>query len=158
MSWQDGTSEEDGYEWICSFLSGYDGDLVEFELDEDGQHFFDNMSPLLAQLTSYHGDGCRSHLQITPFVLSVVSEQRGTLSGAGTPPSCSHCVKMEEDQSALDVVVLRSRSFRRAVTTPRIRSRSRRHSDFAVTQDEAYIQRGEKASTSSRQQINRRLF
>ncbi|KAE8977881.1 hypothetical protein PF005_g24741 [Phytophthora fragariae] len=167
--WQ---SEGDGYEWICSFLSGYDGDLIELELDEDGQHFFDNMTPLLAQATPsrlHTDDVCSSTpVQLTPFVLTVMSELQGMLqdseSRAGATPSRSYCVKLEEAQSSLDVVELRSRSFRRAVTTPRNRSRSRRHpvsaAPQAAPQDELSTRSNSKAdsSSTSRQKINRRLF
>ncbi|KAE8887553.1 hypothetical protein PF003_g28384 [Phytophthora fragariae] len=172
MSWQDDRSEGDGYEWICSFLSGYDGDLIELELDEDGQHFFDNMTPLLAQATPsrlHTDDVCSSTpVQLTPFVLTVMSELQGMLqdseSRAGATPSRSYCVKLEEAQSSLDVVELRSRSFRRAVTTPRNRSRSRRHpvsaAPQAAPQDELSTRSNSKAdsSSTSRQKINRRLF
>lgn len=172
MSWQDDRSDADGYEWICTFLSGYDGDLIEFELGEDGQHFFDSMDPLPAQATPSRlraQDVCSPSPQLlTPFVLSVVAGLQGTLpdseSRAGTPPSSS-CVKGKEGQSAaLDVLELRSRSFRRAATTPRNRRRSIRHPMTAAPQgapqDQAPTRSSAKAdsSSSSRQKINRRLF
>ncbi|GMF62748.1 unnamed protein product [Phytophthora fragariaefolia] len=167
MSWQDSTNEEDGYEWICSFLSSHGGNLLEFELDEDGQQFFNNMNAVLDRLSSsksYPDDISRPPLQQTPFIMSTVSEPHNTLldsqSQPGAPPSRTSATTPKEVQPQMDMVELRSRSFRRAATTPRNRSKRRRLPVSAAPEDTTSIPSSTKANARSgyRQKINRRLF
>ncbi|KAL4088428.1 hypothetical protein PRIC1_012850 [Phytophthora ramorum] len=160
---------EDGCNRICSFLSDYDGDLLELELGVEGQYFFDNMDSLLAEssqspLQPNHQDN--SPLQLTPFVLSVIA-------GLQSPPTSSEAqaetselsttflAMLGEVQAEISAAKSRARSHRQVATTPRRSTRlQRRQLTTAAPQPRTTVLPCVKPRTrlSSRKQIKRRLF
>ncbi|KUF81850.1 hypothetical protein AM587_10000785 [Phytophthora nicotianae] len=123
MSWrgQPRDTPEDGYEWISTFLKNYDGDLLEFELDVDSEHFYDNVDVLLG-VQSPH-DHRRTPLQLTPSVLSVISDLQASSTKAEVQevaqvPSISFCDLLKEAQTAAKRG-LQVQASRNAATTPR---------------------------------------
>ncbi|KAG7376722.1 hypothetical protein PHYPSEUDO_012848 [Phytophthora pseudosyringae] len=148
-------------EWISAFLKTYDGDLLEFELDVDSQHFFDNMDVLLAAHSP--NDHRRSPLQLTPFVLSVISGLQDSSTKVEAQevkpaPSMSFCELLEEAELAAAAKgVPRQQAPRQTVTTPRkSRARMSKSREGTATFSKNY----EKPTTrsSSRKKLNRRLF
>ncbi|CAH0478458.1 unnamed protein product [Peronospora belbahrii] len=139
MCWRSRSSETatgDGYEWICSYLTSYDSDLLELELDVDGQYFFDNMDLQITSPPQPNEDNGAA-FQLTPFVLSVISEFPSHPDIATPDPELvSKCSVLDEAQT----ITTRSRSrgqlgshaVRHAVTTPRKR-RTRDCSDKTKT-------------------------
>ncbi|CAH0487731.1 unnamed protein product [Peronospora farinosa] len=160
------TATEDGYEWIYNYLNSCDEDLLEFELDVDGQHFFDNME-LHPTSTPQPNEHNETPLQLTPFVLSVISELPS--QPASHPESVSYCALLEEAQSTAKTTdslatQREDQAARHAVTTPR-KGRTRglkyRHDKTATTlHSEARIDNCMRPTTrsSSRKKFNRRLF
>uniref|UniRef100_A0AAV1U9K0 Uncharacterized protein n=1 Tax=Peronospora matthiolae TaxID=2874970 RepID=A0AAV1U9K0_9STRA len=164
------TATGDGYEWICSYLSSCNGDLLEFDLDVDGQHFYDNLD-LLPPYTPQPSEYCGELLELTPFVISVISKPsstpNGTTSGADVASPISYCALLEEAQStATTTDPSEGRSCRllsNAVTTPR---KNRTRSLYMHDKKAATVQRGPlpgcctmpPTRSSSRKKLNRRLF
>ncbi|KAF1783783.1 hypothetical protein JG687_00018496 [Phytophthora cactorum] len=168
MSWRGQPSDPaavDGYEWISTFLKNYDGDLLEFELEVDSQHFFDNMDVLLGVQSP--NDHRRSPLQLTPHVLSVISDLQDSstkldVQEAVPVPSISFCDLLKEAQAAAKRK-LQLQASRSAVTTPRkAQARTLRHRTLMATAaaTAASTKAYEKPVTrsSSRKKLNRRLF
>ncbi|KAL3665120.1 hypothetical protein V7S43_009752 [Phytophthora oleae] len=145
----------DDFAWISNFLKSYDGDLLEFELDVDCQHFFDNMDVVLAQEPP--NDHRQCPLRLTPFVLNVISDLQDSASiekdEAIPAPSISFCELLKEAQSA----VKSERKVRHATTATRHSRRLKRQRKTATAASSAS---NEKRTTrsSSRRIINRRLF
>lgn len=143
MSRQAESYAEDDCEWICNFLSDYDSELLNFELDTDGQHFYNNIDHLLAEsppsaITNDAVVGQHSHEVVRALPIS-------------------YRAMLEESQNVITTFELRSRSLRRAATTPRNRrvgGLQRCELTAASTPDNA------KSSTrsSSIKTITRRLF
>ncbi|ETL95133.1 hypothetical protein L917_07021 [Phytophthora nicotianae] len=165
MSWrgQPRDTPEDGYEWISTFLKNYDGDLLEFELDVDSEHFYDNVDVLLG-VQSPH-DHRRTPLQLTPSVLSVISDLQASSTKAEVQevaqvPSISFCDLLKEAQAAAKRE-LQVQASRNAATTPRKAQdrRALKHQSLLATAA-ATAKTYEKPVTrsSSRKKLNRRLF
>ncbi|KAG1694525.1 hypothetical protein DVH05_021329 [Phytophthora capsici] len=146
MSWHHESSSvvsADDFTWISNFLSSYDGDLLEFELDVDCQHFYDNMDTVLAQESP--NDHRQSPLQLTPFVLSVISDLQD--SEKDEEPAISFCQLLKEAQPT----VKSERKVRHATTAPRTSRRLKRKTTAASSEKRT-------TRSSSRKLINRRLF
>ena len=172
MCWQGRSSEtatEDGYEWIYSYLDSCDEDLLEFELNVDGQHFFDNMEfhPTNTPQPNEHNE---VPFHLTPFVLSVISElpSQPTIATPADPEPISYCALLEEAQSTAttDSVATQfeDQAARHAATTPR-KGRPRslkylRDKTATTLHTEARIDNCRRPTTrsSSRKKFNRRLF
>ncbi|GMF10225.1 unnamed protein product [Phytophthora lilii] len=159
MSFPDNATDSDGYEWICSMLSDYSRDLLEFELDIDGQHFFDNMNHLFADPlhSTPEPDVHSCPVQLTPFS-SEVSDTQDALPQKKQLSFSSRGLPRENAYSALNTVELRSRSFLRASSTPRNRrAGGLERRQLTVTHD-AVSSSGQNCPAISRLQVNRRLF
>jgi hypothetical protein len=163
MVWQDGIGNADNaYDWILRFLADDDGELLELELDVDGQHFFDNMELLLAEPSSPQPNDLHSSpLQLTPFILSMISDlqdpsPQDEAEEAAPAPSVSFCALLEEAQSAAES---RAQTSHHAATTPR-RRRSRELPTAATPRTAVPTKSLPKRATrsSSRKKLKRRLF
>ncbi|CAI5736812.1 unnamed protein product [Peronospora destructor] len=171
MCWRGRSSETatgDGYEWIYSYLNSCDEDLLEFELNVDGQYFFDNME-LHPTGTPQPNEHNEAPLHLTPFVVSVISELPSQPdSTTPDPEPISYCALLEEAQPiAITGSVATQRedqAARHAMTTPRKgRTRGLKHlRDKTATtlHAEARIDNSMRPTTrsSSRKKFNRRLF
>ena len=160
----------DGYEWICNYLDSCDSDLLEFELDVDGQRFYDNLD-LLPPYTPQPNEFCGELFQRTPFVRSVVSKHtsipKDTTSSAYLASPVSYCALLEDAQSTAMTAraseMLETRGLSHAVTTPRKSHTRDRHIHDKKT---ATVQCGSlthnptssTSRSSSRKKLNRRLF
>ncbi|CAI5718889.1 unnamed protein product [Hyaloperonospora brassicae] len=163
------TATGDGYEWICNYLDSCDGDLLEFELDDDGQHFYDNLD-LLPPYTPQPNELCGEFFQLTPFVRSVVSKHtsiaKDTTSSAYLASPISYCALLEDAQSTAMTTrpsdMLETRGVFHAVTTPRkSRARDRHVRDKKAATVEGRSLTGNPMSSptrSSSRKLNRRLF
>ncbi|TDH74024.1 hypothetical protein CCR75_009422 [Bremia lactucae] len=108
-------SAEDQLQWIFASLQNSGADFLEFELDNDSQHLFDNMDILLADFSP--NDHRRPPLQLTPSVLSAISGLQAStvlVPSKVTPvPPASFRTLRKNGQTAT------AYELRHAATTPR---------------------------------------
>ncbi|KAI9909317.1 hypothetical protein PsorP6_014596 [Peronosclerospora sorghi] len=176
MPWRDGLNGlcvGDGYEWICEYLDSCDKDLLEVELDVDGQHFFDNLdlppptsssTPDLASRTSssttLSDEHCDISPELTPCVLNVNTELSSPSKGAiASAKPISYCSLLEEAQLTGQCIGLSTQVKdavkRQALTIPRkLRTSSQKKTSSTLSTESTR----RTTRSSSRKKFNRRLF
>ncbi|RLN48733.1 hypothetical protein BBJ28_00001456 [Nothophytophthora sp. Chile5] len=155
MVWSSEVEAADGEAWIDNLLDNFDGDLLELELDVDGQHFFDDMERLLAEHPEREPGGLCSPLQATNEAVEWKPEMWTT-----TETPMSFCALLEAAQTATGKAELED-PRRRAATSARYcggRQQWRPLTDVTREGSTPQIVAKPKRASTPRKKLNRRLF
>ncbi|RLN31633.1 hypothetical protein BBJ28_00015681 [Nothophytophthora sp. Chile5] len=149
MVWSSEVEAADGEAWIAILLGSFDGDLLELELDVDGQRFFDDMERLLAEHQEREPDGLCNPRQATNEAVEWKTET-----------SRPFCTLLEDTQIAIGEAGQED-PRRRAATSARYcggRQQWQPLTDGTREGSTTQIDAKPKRASTPRKKLNRRLF